>query len=159
MTVTIDSPATRADVLRLLMQGASMAATLRLVTLTNMQQLDRGFSYVLRDESGNPLGIAGFFPAVDREGEFYETWFLAGDGCRKHLARIVRATRHYAGMLAASGARVRAHLDPDHKRAPVLARLCGFVPVQVREEPAPLVEPAPHSVWAFDPANAEHSHG
>src|SRR5689334_20171563 len=129
--LALTSPATRADVIALLLRGSRPAATLRLFA-SDMQQLTRGFSYTLR-EDGVVLGVAGFWPvdnpppalAEAAAGRaLYMLWLIAGAGLAPHLARVVHLARGFIARLAAGGALVVADLDGEQESAARLARLC-----------------------------------
>jgi hypothetical protein len=146
--IELDSPATRADVLQLLMQGARAGAVLRLMT-TDLHQLERGFSYVLRDR-GRILGIAGFWPvenpapviaALGAGRQIYALWLIAGEGLGAHLPRVLHLARGYIARLQEGGALIVADIDRELETAPRLARLCGLVPRLTLED---------HDLWASE---------
>lgn len=148
--ITLDSPATRADVVALLTRGARAGAILRLL-VSDLQQLERGFSYTLRD-NGVPLGVAGFWPVEAPAPEIaalapgrpvYVLWLIAGEGLSHHIGRVLRLARGYIEALKASGAVVVADLDGERESAPQLARLAGLVPR--------LMLPG-HDLWASEEA-------
>ncbi|HLA19954.1 MAG TPA: hypothetical protein VJZ74_00715 [Pseudolabrys sp.] len=133
--ISLDSPATRADVLALLTRGARAGSVLRLL-VSDLNQLTRGYSYTLR-ENGVPLGIAGFWPVEAPPPELaalaagrpvYVLWLIAGDGLSRHMARVLRLAHGYIAALTAAGGVVIADLDGERESAAKLARLVGLVP-------------------------------
>lgn len=144
--IALDSPATRIDVIAMLTRGARAGAVLRLMA-SDLQQLTRGYSYVLR-EDGVPLGVAGFWPVDNPPGELaalaggrkiYLLWLIAGAGLTRHIGRVVRLARGYIERLEQAGAVVIADLDGEQASAAQLARLVGLVPLGVVQG---------HDLWA-----------
>lgn len=148
MAIAITSPATRADVLAVLMRGARAGATMRLLT-SDLTQLGGGHSYTLRD-GPLALGVAGFWPVENPPPELavmargrtvYMLWLIAGAGLPKHLPMILDLGRGYIETLRAAGALVVAEIDPEWRTAPRLARAVGLVPRQAVHG---------HVLWASD---------
>ncbi len=150
MTVSVRAGATRADILKVLMQGAGQASIMRLTAGDGMAQVEKGFAFVL-EENGQPLAIGGLWPAkgparlLDIAAArglrtVYAIWFVCAPATRGHLRRLKRECARVFGDAALMGAMIVAEVDPDLASAPKLARLVGLVPLERVDG---------HDLWEF----------
>lgn len=158
MTVTLRAGATRADILKVLMQGAGQASIMRLTSGEAMEQVDKGFSFVL-EQSGAPVAIGGLWPAkgpaplLDLAAArgmrtVYAIWFVCAPAASAHLRRLKRECAIVFGDAALAGAMIVADVDRDLKSAPKLARYVGLVPLMTVEG---------HDLWEFRGSAEPHA--
>lgn len=150
MTTSIRHPATRADILAVLMRGAGQASVMRLAAGDGLSQVERGLSYVL-EENGQPIAIGGLWPAkgparvleIAAGRTPYAIWFICAPDARRHIRAIRHACDVVFGDMAKLNSFLVAEVDPDLQSAPRLARIVGLVPLERVDG---------HDLWTFDAA-------
>jgi len=155
--VTIESPAAKRQIMRILMAGAPPASVARLLH-GEFDNLDRGASYVLI-EDGQPLAASGFVRieepspvslSIAGMRPVFVLWFLSSRHAAPHVRLIATRARAEMRALAAAGCCVLADIDAGFSSAKKLARLCGMLP---------RVEVEGHHLWEFTDAPIEKDNG
>jgi hypothetical protein len=157
--VTIESPATKKEIMRILMSGAPPVSTARLLH-GKFDNLERGASYMLI-ESGQPLAASGFASIEDPSPvskslaagrPVFVLWFLASQHAAPHVRLIAKRAREEMRALTNAGGCVLADIDMNFSSAKKLARLCGLLP---------RIEVEGHLLWEFTdaPVKKDNGHG